>query len=101
MSCALVGRLEFNEDMAFSVSVLLVGFKKKETLDLFRKMFIGKRNFKFGFISNRRKINVETFYVAIGLKIVVPSTDRLVGMSSEMFLMVKTFIPFRGFLIMA
>ena len=97
--------LESNEDMTFSISVLCAGLTKKEILDLFlrksEKYLCENEILSFVLLAVEEKWLLKIFEIAIGLKIVVPSTVRLLRMSAEMFLIFRIdFMPFHVFLML-
>ena len=89
--------LESNEDMIFSNSVLSVGLVKKEVSSIFekiRKKFMWKWNIKLFLPLIEEKLLLKIFEIAIGLEMVAPLTERLLGISTEVFTSYNRFYAF-------
>lgn len=74
--------IESNEGMTFCVLVLSVGLTTKETSDIFLRESV---RISFALLE---KYLLKIFEIAIGLEMVVPSTDRLFGISVEIFFLI-------------
>ena len=79
--------LESNGDVIFSISVLSVGLIKMEILDLFlrksEKCFCENEILSLVLPAIEEKWLLKIFEIAIGLEMVAPSTERLLGISAE------------------
>ena len=84
--------LEPNEDIIFSISVLSVGLIKKEVLDLFlrksKKYLCENEILSFVLPAIEETWLLKICEIAIGVKMVAPSTEILLGISAEISLIV-------------
>ena len=91
--------LESNEDMIFSIPDLSVELTKKKMLDLFlrklEKCLCENEILSLVLLKIQEKQLLKIFEIAIGLKVVVPLTVRLLEISEETFLIVE--IDFESF----
>lgn len=74
--------IESNEGMTFCVLVLSVGLTTKETSDIFLRESV---RISFALLE---KYLLKIFEIAIGLEMVVPSTDSLFGISVDIFFLI-------------
>ena len=82
-----------------------MGLTKKERLDLFlqksEKCFCGNEILSLILLVIEEKHLLKIFKISIRLKVVVPSTVSVLGISAEMILMFRIdFVPYRVFLML-
>ena len=80
-----------------------MGLTKKERLDLFlqksEKYFCGNEILSLILLVIEEKHLLKIFKISIRLKVVVPSTVSVLGISAEMILIFRIdFVPYRVFL---